>query len=81
MLASSDTSIPWQSKPTMQGINFMIQCSAEQSFLKSKPIYMSNVIEMYRNNLEGLLLYLYQRDNKCFLDNIVLMWMDKLLYL
>ena len=39
---------------------------------------MSNVIEIYRNNLEGLLLYLYPRDNKCILDDIVLMWLDKL---
>ena len=37
MLASFDTLAPWQSKPTMQSINFMIQCGAEQSFLKSKP--------------------------------------------
>lgn len=30
---------------------------------------MSNVIEIYRNNLEGLLLYLYPRDNKRILDD------------
>lgn len=80
MLASFDTSTPWQSKPTMQSINFMVECGAEQIFLKSKPICILNVIEMYRNNLEGLLLYLYQRDNKCFFDDTVLMRMDKIPY-
>lgn len=39
---------------------------------------MSNVIEMYRNNLEGLLLYLYRRDNKYILHDIVLTWLGKL---
>lgn len=70
MLASFDTSALWHSKPTMQSIKFMVQCCAPQRF--SSPNSSLHVTEMCRNNLEGLLLFLYPWDNKCTLDFILL---------
>lgn len=34
---------------------------------------MVDVVEMYEKNPEGPLLYLRPRDNKCVLDNLLLM--------